>query len=515
MQRIIVLGNGPVPYKVCSGLRSLDSAVDILWMDFYSREKYTWFVSSRLLQSGIDPADWSRLRAAGVVELSRRAEHLGVQVDSGIRMNIDPAGREFTVLTNAGETTYVYDAILLFPPLVPGESRKTGLCFPSPQCMQKIAHIRENPEPVAVYGDDPLLLQSCMHLGSDLTWIKPGDSVWAPEIMHCLQKEICSREGNVVKEGEIDSLSDKTIIYPSELVADQNWLHSLGVDESDAHRGGISFLLPGQKLRPGSYHLQDWMTAGRELGENALRHGRTYVREIHPGPESARVGKKEIFRTGKGRSGKKDAGDCHQALCSDKGLSAKTEEYVLKLSAEQKSGRIGGIQVWGPNAAQWGNIVLSQMNAEKTAEDLLDDTLVWHGRSRHPIHGAACIILNKMNTPGILNITAAELIASVEDGAEFFLLDVREKKECVRGKFSGAHNIPLGELKKRFNEIPRFTPLVLYSRISGRAFEAARYLRSKGAKQLYVLDGGYELWPLEFGKRIDGKNDQTETASGH
>ena len=511
MQRIIILGNGPIPYKVCSGLRGLDSAVDILWMDYHPREKYPWFISSRLLQAGTDPAEWSRMRAAGVMEFSRRAEHLGVQTDSAVKMNINPADREFTVLTNGGETTYRYDAVLLFPPLVPGIEHYSGYSFPSGQCMQKIVDMRQNPEPVSVYGDDPLLLQSCMYMGKDLTWVRPEEAVWDTEIMDRLHEEVCSRGGNVVREDEIGSLPDKTIIYPSELVADQNWLHSLGVDESDTHKGGISLLKPGQGMRPGCFHLQDWISLGKELGENALRHGRTYVNEIFPGPESARLEEKEIFRSDTGEFGMKDGADYHQAICSNKKFPGESGEYVLKIWGRKKNGRIRGVQLWGRQVSQWGNIVYSAIKTEKTAKDILGDTLVWHDRSRHPIHLAASIIVNKIESSGILNITPSELIASVEDDAEFFLLDVREKKEYARGKLSGAYNIPLTELKKRFNEIPRFTPLVLYSRISGKAFEAARYLRSKGAKQLYVLDGGYELWPFEFGKQ--GAKDDGQTGS--
>jgi rhodanese-related sulfurtransferase len=513
MQRIIVLGNGTVPYKVCSGLRGLDSAVDILWMDFFPREKYPWFISSQLLQAGTDPADWSRQRAAGVVQFSRRAEHLGVQTDSAVRMNINPADREFTVLTNSGETTYIYDAVLLFPPLVPGTEHNPGYSFPSGQCMQKIFDLRQNPEPISVYGDDPLLLQCCMHMGKDLTWVRPKEAVWDAEIMDCLQEMVCSRGGNVVREEDTGSLPDKTAIYPSELIADQNWLQSLGLDESDTHKGGISLLKPGQDMRPGCFHLQDWISAGRELGENALRHGRTYVNEVLPGPEGARVGKKEIFRAGPGESGLKDGPDLHRAVCSNRKSSGESGEYVLKIWGGKKSGQLRGVQLWGRQASQWGNIVYLAIKTGKTAKDILGDTLVWPDRSRHPVHLAASIIVNKIESSGILDITPSELIASVEDDAEFFLLDVREKKEYARGKLSGAYNIPLTELKKRFNEIPRFTPLVLYSRISGKAFEAARYLRSKGAKQLYVLDGGYELWPFEFGKQGAKDNGQTGSTS--
>jgi hypothetical protein len=47
------------------------------------------------------------------------------------------------------------------------------------------------------------------------------------------------------------------------------------------------------------------------------------------------------------------------------------------------------------------------------------------------------------------------------------------------------------------DEVPRFTPLVIVSHNSDIPYSIACYLYGLGAKSLYVLDGGMDLWPYD------------------
>ena len=63
----------------------------------------------------------------------------------------------------------------------------------------------------------------------------------------------------------------------------------------------------------------------------------------------------------------------------------------------------------------------------------------------------------------------------------------------------GAYNIPLAQLKKRLqDEVPRFTPLVLVCAAGDEAYAAAARLAGLGATDLYVLDGGMDVWPYSL-----------------
>jgi rhodanese-related sulfurtransferase len=114
------------------------------------------------------------------------------------------------------------------------------------------------------------------------------------------------------------------------------------------------------------------------------------------------------------------------------------------------------------------------------------------------VRKVAGILANKMEGR-FYGITADELRASREAGAEFFLLDLRAMPEWRNGHIPGAYNIPLPQLAKRLqDEVPRFTPIVLVSRTSDAAWSVACKLFGLGATALYVLDGGMRCWDYEL-----------------
>ena len=54
------------------------------------------------------------------------------------------------------------------------------------------------------------------------------------------------------------------------------------------------------------------------------------------------------------------------------------------------------------------------------------------------------------------NLTTEELEKHLKDSKKIFFLDVREPKEIQElGSVKGYVNIPLGELEKRLNEVPK------------------------------------------------------------
>jgi predicted sulfurtransferase len=62
--------------------------------------------------------------------------------------------------------------------------------------------------------------------------------------------------------------------------------------------------------------------------------------------------------------------------------------------------------------------------------------------------------------PTAPKMTSDEVMARLEKGDVFFL-DVREPRELAElGTFEGYVNIPLGQLEKRLNEIPKDKPII-------------------------------------------------------
>jgi len=75
------------------------------------------------------------------------------------------------------------------------------------------------------------------------------------------------------------------------------------------------------------------------------------------------------------------------------------------------------------------------------------------------------------------------------------VLDVRSEQEFAAGHLPGAINIPVNELRRRLNELPRSQQVVAYCRGAYCVFsyEAVAQLRSRGF-EAYRLEDGYPEW---------------------
>ncbi len=74
------------------------------------------------------------------------------------------------------------------------------------------------------------------------------------------------------------------------------------------------------------------------------------------------------------------------------------------------------------------------------------------------------------------------------------LLDVRTKEEFKLGTIPGAINIPVDELRSRYNEIPTDKPVYIFCQIGLRGYLAQQILFEKGFKEVYNLSGGYKTY---------------------
>lgn len=78
------------------------------------------------------------------------------------------------------------------------------------------------------------------------------------------------------------------------------------------------------------------------------------------------------------------------------------------------------------------------------------------------------------------------------------LVDVREPQELAEtGFIPGAVNIPLGQVGKNLDRLPKTGKLIIYCRSGRRSAEAARFLAGKGYTGVYNLEGGILAWPHE------------------
>jgi hydroxyacylglutathione hydrolase len=87
-----------------------------------------------------------------------------------------------------------------------------------------------------------------------------------------------------------------------------------------------------------------------------------------------------------------------------------------------------------------------------------------------------------------------EELAARRDRGEVAVVDVRGLSEWKAGHLSGVTHIPLGYLLDQLGEIPEGRPLVLHCQGGMRSLIAASLLESRGARDLFNLEGGLDAW---------------------
>ncbi|WP_114313426.1 rhodanese-like domain-containing protein [Thermus caldifontis] len=86
------------------------------------------------------------------------------------------------------------------------------------------------------------------------------------------------------------------------------------------------------------------------------------------------------------------------------------------------------------------------------------------------------------------NIGPQELYQALDQGA--LVVDVRTPQEFAQGHVPGAINLPVEDIVRWGDTLPKDKPVYLYCRSGNRSRQAAEYLKRKGYTNLYNLEGG-------------------------
>ena len=183
--------------------------------------------------------------------------------------------------------------------------------------------------------------------------------------------------------------------------------------------------------------------------------------------------------------------------------ASEPQKIILVLVCDKQSRSLLGAQVLGLGGCPSTADALFGMALAALADGTRVDALARRfspGLPGRMLNAAAAVLCNKLSTT-IKGITPDEFLASRSAGAEFFTLDLRSFPDWKSGHVPDAYNIPLPQLKKRLqDEVPRFTPIVLVSSDGRDAYAVGCRLAGLGATDLYVLDGGMQLWAYALQK---------------
>lgn len=176
---------------------------------------------------------------------------------------------------------------------------------------------------------------------------------------------------------------------------------------------------------------------------------------------------------------------------------------ITKLIVDKTTRKIVGAQVLGPGdvskqVAIWAMAIQGNM----TVEDMVNADLPYAPPYSLAIdHSVATahIMQNKLN--GFMDgISCINLKERLDKGDRPMFLDVRNPDEFEQMRMGiGEKLIPLGQLRKRLNELPedKTTEIITWCKISLRGYEAALILKANGYTNVKVLEGGIVAWPFD------------------
>ena len=89
------------------------------------------------------------------------------------------------------------------------------------------------------------------------------------------------------------------------------------------------------------------------------------------------------------------------------------------------------------------------------------------------------------------------------DKSTITLIDVRTPVEFANGTIDGAINIPLDDMRRQLNRIPRDKPIVLFCGVGLRGYLASNILKQRGFKDVRNLSGGIKTYRAATAKIAD------------
>lgn len=95
---------------------------------------------------------------------------------------------------------------------------------------------------------------------------------------------------------------------------------------------------------------------------------------------------------------------------------------------------------------------------------------------------------------GVKNITSKEASGILSRDKSVLLLDVRTPDEYQKGHLRNSVLIPITEMERRYAEIPKSQPVIVYCTVGARSSAVAGFLWDRGYRQVYNMTDGLMGW---------------------
>lgn len=172
---------------------------------------------------------------------------------------------------------------------------------------------------------------------------------------------------------------------------------------------------------------------------------------------------------------------------------------TLKMLFDGKGTIFGGQIVGQDGVDKRIDTLASVMRLKGTIYDLAELELSYappFSSAKDPVNMLGFVAENVIK--GIVSFTEwkelDEILADPQKAAQVTVLDVTEDMERMVFSIPGSYHIPLGQLRKRMQELDTHKKIITYCAIGVRAYNAARILMQHGYQDVAVLSGGTSFY---------------------
>ncbi|HZK24753.1 MAG TPA: FAD-dependent oxidoreductase [Oscillospiraceae bacterium] len=239
---------------------------------------------------------------------------------------------------------------------------------------------------------------------------------------------------------------------------------------------------------------------GRVAGANAAG-GKLLFKGVL-GTAIIKVGELTVARSGLSEKEAEELGIDYFVAYTPAGSHAAyypgSQGMIIKLTAESITGQLLGAQVIGRRGVDKRiDVLATAIYARLSVFDLENLDLAYappYGAAKDPVIMAGMIAAN-MVRGDVTQITPQQL-RELQAQPGVIVLDVRTPQEFSKGAVAGAINIPVDELRMRYQELDSAKKVLVYCRTGYRSNLAHLFLRQQGFNASNV-SGGYLAYSMD------------------
>ena len=458
-------------------------------------------------------------------------------------LSIDRENKEIEVKDYINNEVYreKYDKLILSPgarPIVPnieGMDKVNVFTIRNVVDIDKLNVFVKNLDikDIAVIGGGFIGVEAAENLkeaGYNVSLIEGASQILRPfdyDMVQMLHKEIYDNGVNLIVDDKVKSFdTNKVILESGKEVKAKAVVLAIGVmpETNLAKEAGLEIGKTGAIKVDRNYRTNDkdiYAVGDAIEVYNALTHDYTKISLAGPALKQARAvadhinGKKvvnkgyigssaiKVFNLNAASTGLNEGlikalnmstnYDIVRLTTNDKvGIMPTSSPMHFKMLYEVETGKVLGAQAIGKgDVTKRIDVIATLIKLNGTVEDLQDLELSYappFSTAKDVVNYGGYIASNLLS--GDFEQVNVDVVRELVENKEY-IVDVREIREYENGHIKGAVNIPLSELRDRYNEIPKDKKVYLHCRTGQRSYNAAMALQNLGFDNVVNITGSF------------------------